>query len=180
MQTKQYTTIDKSTWPRGPWDHEPDKVQWQDPATGLPCLIDRKEMGIFCGYVGVPPSHPWYGKSYSHPIGECTQYCDKGAEAEEDRHSCHCIDSKLEAHGGVNFSDQCSPDATESSGVCHVPEPGEPDNVWWFGFDCAHAWDLCPAMAERIRLIGEGTYRNLEWVRNEVTHLAAQLAAVRP
>lgn len=43
MQTKQWTTIDKSAWPRGAWDDEPDKVQWQDPATGLPCLIDRKD-----------------------------------------------------------------------------------------------------------------------------------------
>ena len=172
MQAKQWTTMDKSTWPRGPWDNEPDKLQWIDEATGLPCMIDRKELGIFCGYVGVPESHPWHGKHYSHPLGACTEYCS------EDVHSCHCIDAKLEAHGGVNFSDHCSPDATESSGVCHIVEPGDADNIWWFGFDCAHAGDLCPGSFS-LRFLQDGIYRDLSYVRAEVTHLAAQLAAVR-
>lgn len=39
MQCREYTTKDKSDWPRGEWDNEPDKVQFQDEATGLPCLI---------------------------------------------------------------------------------------------------------------------------------------------
>lgn len=173
MQTKQYTTIDKSAWPRGPWDHEPDKIQWQDPATGLPCLIDRKDMGIFCGYVGVPESHPWYGKAYSEPMGECTEYCD------EDGHCGHSIDSRLRAHGGVNFSDHCSPHATESSGVCHVTEPGESDRVWWFGFDAGHAGDVTPGYGHILpSLMMHGQYRDLAYVRAEVTQLAAQLAAV--
>lgn len=61
MKHLQYTTIDKSTWPRGPWDDEPDKVQWEDAATELPCLIVRNGLGALCGYVGVPEGHPWHG-----------------------------------------------------------------------------------------------------------------------
>jgi hypothetical protein len=41
--------VDKSWWPRGPWDDEPDKVQWPDEATGLPCMVKRGPVGSFCG-----------------------------------------------------------------------------------------------------------------------------------
>lgn len=39
MQTIEYTTIDKSSWGNEPWQNEPDKKQWQDKATLLPCLV---------------------------------------------------------------------------------------------------------------------------------------------
>lgn len=45
--------VDKSGWARGVWDSEPDKIQWQDAETGLPCLIVRGPVGALCGYVGV-------------------------------------------------------------------------------------------------------------------------------
>lgn len=35
----------------------------------------------------------------------------------------------LAVHGGLTYSDRCHDD------ICHVPAPGEPDDVWWFGFD---------------------------------------------
>lgn len=174
MQTKQYTTVDKSEWPRGAWDEEPDKVQWQDPSTGLPCLIVRASAGVLCGYVGVPESHPWHGRTYSAPIGECT------AECTEEDHYGHCIDSRIRVHGGLTFSDACEPGAHEARGICHIPAPGEPDHVWWFGFDCGHHRDLSPGYARILpSLMRDGEYRDLAYVRAEVTALAAQLAAVR-
>ncbi len=164
METKQYTTIDKSEWPRGPWDHEPDKIQWQDEATGLPCLIVRACLtGSLCGYAGVPDSHPWHGKGYAdEPV------------------------SDLAVHGGLTFANECG-HGGEEHGVCHVPGPGEPDNIWWFGFDTGHCFDHSPAMAARLAPYRERqpfidrreTYRDLAYVRAEVARLAAQLAAVR-
>lgn len=53
METIEYRTADKSQWGEGPWTAEPDKRQWRDEATGLPCLIVRGPHGAFCGYVGV-------------------------------------------------------------------------------------------------------------------------------
>ena len=60
--------IDRSKWPRGPWDDEPDRAQWLDDATGLHCLAVRQpSMGHWCGYVGLPPGHPWReGIPYEH------------------------------------------------------------------------------------------------------------------
>lgn len=157
MKTIAYRTIDKSSWEvRGEWDNEPDKVQWQDEATGLPCLIVRGGGGALCGYVGVAEGHPAYGKEYD--------------------------DVDVAVHGGLTFADKCQPSNDESRFVCHVPEAGEPDHVWWLGFDCAHSGDVCPA---RLKLHGVFApspweqYREIGYVRSEVRKLARQLHEIR-
>lgn len=146
MKTIEYTTIDKSAWRRGEWDNEPDKVQWQDEATGLPCLVKRNGMvGILCGYVGVDSSHPHYGKGYSELID-------------------------IDVHGGLTYAAGCS-HGDETTNICHIPSEGEPDNVWWFGFDCNHCFDFAPGMP----YMGDGGYRNLAYVKSVCTQLARQL-----
>lgn len=81
----------------------------------------------------------------------------------------------LDAHGGLTFSGGCEGD------ICHVPK-GEPDNVWWFGFDGGHGFDYIPAMAEQMpnatyeRLFGNtDQYRDIEYMKNECIGLAEQL-----
>lgn len=55
-------TEDKTTWGDGPWQNEPDRKEWRDVKTGLPCLAVRNMSdGHWCGYVGVPPGHPAHG-----------------------------------------------------------------------------------------------------------------------
>ena len=67
MQTIEYRdVVDKTEWGPGPWQDEPDKKQWQDAATALPCLIVRGPSGSLCGYVGLPASHRYYGSEYDH------------------------------------------------------------------------------------------------------------------
>jgi hypothetical protein len=56
VQTLEYSYLEKerAEWGEGEWNNEPDKVQWQDEETGLPCLVVRSPMGgNWCGYVGV-------------------------------------------------------------------------------------------------------------------------------
>lgn len=170
METKQYHSVDKSSWRKGEWTNEPDKIQWPDEATGLPCLIVRGPSGALCGYVGVPDTHPWHGKSYTDAIGAHEEHCTDG--------DCwgHSIGSNIRVHGGLTFSDACA-HSSEERGICHVPGPGEPDNVWWFGFDCAHSGDLCPSY-ERHYGAGYDSYKSVDYVRREVTELAKQLSAV--
>lgn len=183
MKELEYHYVDKSDWDRGPWDDEPDKRQWKDEATGLPCLIVRGPMGALCGYVGVAEGHPLFKKEYN-----------SGYEVEHDL--------RLPVHGGLTFSGMCRPGEDEH-GICHIPEPGEPDHVWWFGFDCAHSQDLTPAMnahyrrleatadtEEQIDLVRrltrisdisgryrESTYKTIQYVKDQCALLAAQLAA---
>ena len=62
MKTITETLVDKSNWQTGPWQQEPDKKQWLDEETGLPCLMRRGPSGALCGYVGIAKDHPYYGK----------------------------------------------------------------------------------------------------------------------
>lgn len=146
--------IDRSAWGPGPWDGEPDRVQWTDAATSLPCLARRTPCGFWCGYVAVPPGHPLHGADYDVPTAD--------------------------VHGGITFADRCEDDPS-GFGICHVPAPGEPDDVWWFGFDCAHGYDFQPGLPRNIQILGRDarSYRTLGYVRAECAKLARQLAEVR-
>jgi hypothetical protein len=167
---RELTWIDKTKWGNGPWQSEPDKVQWTDSATGLSCLALRNEhLGNWCGYVGVPEGHPLYHVAYS----ECPQHCEASW--------CeHVPEGRFEVHGGLTYSAGCD-EADPEHGICHVPEPGQPDAVWWFGFDCAHCFDLSPYMAAREAaqgwpVIDRAVYRDLNYVRGQCGDLARQLA----
>lgn len=147
-----------------PWTGEPDKVQWIDPATGLDCLIVRNQFGALCGYVGVPPGHRFYGIGYN----TCPQECGKD--------DCeHSPESVLRVHGGITFSNVCDP-AEGDDTICHVPTPGRPDAVYWFGFDTAHFQDLVPGMGEMAEMLPGMVYRDMAYVVTEIEHLARQLA----
>jgi len=153
METKEWRTIDKSKWARGPWDNEPDKTQFQDMKTGLPCLIVRVDIhGALCGYVGVSEGHPCYEKHYNS-----VPYFD--------------------VHGGLTFSGFCH------GHICHIPGPGESDKVWWLGFDCVHFRDMSPAYSAILEhaILADGAYRDIGYVKAEIASLARQLVElVRP
>jgi hypothetical protein len=153
------TFLDSTTRERwdgieGEWNHEPDRAEWRDAATDLPCLALRHPgTGHWCGYVGVQPEHPLSGKSDE--------------------------EVNLEVHGGVNFASFCQEAGKLGEHrVCHTPREGESDRVWWFGFDCAHAGDLIPTARRSWPSVPDyETYKNLEYVQRECARLAKQLHA---
>lgn len=188
--------IDKSTWGAGPWQTEPDRIEWEH--VGLTCLMLRTDhMGNWCGYVAVPPGHPWHGHRYSECVMGCETVPAKPMEpigkmpvpdsiqkshmerkhfsCQEDYQSGHTPESIIDVHGGLTYSGLCS------GHICHVPKPGQPDNVFWFGFDCAHGGDGMPGMAGHLtnedNFFSRG-YKDVAYVRREVEHLADQLKAI--
>jgi len=156
-------------WGEGPWNEEDDHAVWVDEVTGLDCMINRGPSGALCGYVGVGPDHPLHGKQY------CT--------AETDH---------LDVHGSLTYSQACQGE------ICHVPEPGREHDIWWFGFDCAHAFDVTPKMDADLRELRtrvpdfpeltlhsidprlRSTYKDWAYVVNEVEGLARQLWVMAP
>ena len=56
------------------------------------------------------------------------------------------LELALDVHGGVTYADKCG------GHICHVTEPGDEENIWWFGFDCGHCDDLSPRVIEYDRL----------------------------
>lgn len=148
--------IDESAWGPGPWQDEPDRIEWKTKA-GLPGLMVRQpKRGHWCGYVAVPPGHPWH-------CVDLTSW-DEGTPSPR-------------VHGGITYAEKCL------GQVCHAPAPGEPDDVWWVGFDCAHYQDYSPADLEfdaRFGFASPGdVYRDAAYVRAEVERLARQAAAAR-
>lgn len=144
--------VDRDGWPAGPWDSEPDRLEWRDERAVpvLPCIIVRNDLGGLCGYVGVPAGHPWHGKDYD----------GQGVVAD--------------VHGGLTYANECA------GHVCHAPRPGESDDTWWLGFDCVHSGDLAPGMM-RYRSGGSvrgDSYRDVTYVRAEIARLADQARAV--
>lgn len=151
METRDFKPIDRTGWPPGPWDDEPDRIEWIDEATGQPCLMRRNGFGVWCGYTAVNPGHPLHGVSY-------TELWDNDTIS-------------LDVHGGITYTDFCADE------ICHVPQPGEPDDVFWWGFDCGHYYDTAPGMvAKGYPPYPNSVYRDVAYVREQVTHLARQLA----
>lgn len=157
MESLEWTYVDRTGWPSGEWDGEPDQVQWQDEATGLPCLAKRNHRsGNWCGYVGVSEGHRYFEAKYDEPT--------------------------VDVHGGLTYADFC--EGEPGKNICHLPVPGETDRVWWLGFDCAHSGDYSPRdkADERDRggcfalIDGYEQYRTLAYVKNQCHGLAAQLA----
>lgn len=163
MSASNEYVIPRPEWcPPGPWMTEPDKVVWKT-ASGLPGMIVRSPSGNLCGYVAVAKDHPMHGNN--------ALYSDGSQEALGD----------LNVHGGITYGAACG------GHICHVPEPGEPDDVWWLGFDCAHSgdwrWnDAAPYLkgCREPHPNGYSQYRDLAYVTAEVESLAAQLAAPTP
>lgn len=52
-------SLNRTGWPAGPWLEEPDRIEFWH--AGRPCLMQRNELGAWCGYAGVGPGHPWHG-----------------------------------------------------------------------------------------------------------------------
>jgi len=155
VETMEWKNVDKALWPHpdGEWMDEPDKKQWVDKETGLACLIVRARPGSLCGYVGVSEFHEYFGKGES---AVPDFYC----------------------HGGLTFFGGCQEGKEPGKGVCHIPAEGEPDNTWWFGFDCAHLGDITPApFFSTVNSFEENdTYRNIKYVEGECKALARQIA----
>jgi hypothetical protein len=144
--------VDRDGWPAGEWDDEPDYVSWTHQETDMACLMVRNWQGSWCGYVAVEEGHPLYERQY---------------EVASDI-------ANIEVHGGLTFGDFCH------EPICHVPEPGKPDKVWWLGFDCGHAFDLSPGHLKWEKEAGIGpreyaSYKNQDYCKEEVEKLAVQL-----
>ncbi len=142
-------TVDRAGWGSGPWDDEPDRVDFHH--VGLPCLLLRSRNGNWCGYVGLPKGHPDFGASYN--------------------------DVEVEVHGGLTYGEKCDgsrichvPEPGESDDRwwlgfdCH--------HCW----DIAPGFEVRLKSTGTDVRDPESQYRDVRYVRNQTEHLAEQLA----
>ena len=152
--------VDRSKWPRGPWNEEPeDRVEWIA-ANDVPCLAVRGDLGSWCGYVGLLPGHPWRDKaevkflSTSNPQQEFQVGYDN---------------IPAECHGWLTYGVQKN---------CPIVGQAAFPHALWIGFDCGHYRDEVPGM---LQFAGgrdyDAWYWTLKQVKEEVEGLALQVAA---
>lgn len=108
-------TIDRTGWPRGPWDDEDDLIGPLDLEGGMVGIGQRGGHGAWCGYVILPAGH----------VLDSAEYWDVDCD-------------QVYPHGGLTFADRCT--ATGSLGLVRPDAIGR----WAFGFDCAHYNDMLP------------------------------------
>ena len=158
MTAVQLRYMNKGDLPDGLWKEEHDLELWTDEQTGYRCLAIRMETGHLCGYVEVPSGHPWENAAYSDcPIRDA-------CKATDDWWCDHRPESVVKVHGGVTFSG---------------PRPQVVGSGWWFGFDCAHLYDLSPSLLrDGFHMSSMSVYRDMSYVRSECRGMAAQLAEV--
>lgn len=187
---------EKETWGGDQWKDEPDRKEWRDEATGMPCLALRNSMGAWCGYVAVAPTHPAHGLHYDGaPDAEAQRHSEiarkrlkifsklmdggadfsaaseKAWEGAPDRPEPTDAGVELRdvnVHGGLTYAGACN------GHICHTPAEGESDDAWWFGFDCSHAGDYTPQLKHHT----DEVYRDLPYIERECASLASQLHAM--
>lgn len=153
----------------------------------FPCaIVTEHRMGHLCGYVGVPPHHPWYGKDYDSIEARVHGGLTYG-EHEQPGHAANvaALEGRAEKYanlpalpgrplsdGRPNIWQRQLDAAKKDSGDHHYPYNTGQD-VWWVGFDCAHLGDLVPGLNPS----SGDVYRDEEYVRQEIKGLVSQAAA---
>lgn len=137
---------------------ECDRSTWPaGPWAGEPDRIEWRTQGV----VGLMVRHSRSG----HWCGYV------GVEPGHPWHGKRYDDVDADVHGGLTYAEHCE------GNVCHVPAEGEPEHLFWLGFDCAHSGDRSHFATEHLDgAFFRGVYRDVAYVRREVERLATQAA----
>lgn len=140
---------DKAGWTAGQWSSEPDKVQWQDPLSGIPCLIVRQR-GLWSSYAGLNQTYTIYGQTAS------------------------ALDALLIV-GGLEVTYAAVADNSgRPLAIVHTPEAGEPGGLWWVGVGACHDSEL---LTDEDPMLGvdDETYRNMRYAMGISQALAEEM-----
>jgi len=128
-----------------------------------------------CGYVGVPVNHPFHGKGYSEQLPEISTEATQvpigkksfllaltaGVNSDGPEAIRRSLDVAVDVHGGLTYAD----------GSANYPVDNS-DNLWWFGFDCAHYRDAPIEPGPNDYNDPEASVKTLEYVMTECENLA--------
>ena len=173
------------------------KVESDFEYNGMRCVVLFLSRGHRCGYVGIPKNHPLYGCDYSkkseylswfklngEPVGKRGILSIVGAAFDDDKNEFVTPELYFNVHGGITYA----------GGGVNSKYPIESD-LWWFGFDCAHAgdkkdvdalykYDFVDENMERVLAIDREYFipneivRTQEYVEQECRELADQLVKI--
>lgn len=143
---------------QGKWNNEPDILELDNRGYHM-VVLRNPMMGNLNGYVGVNINHPSFGLHYDHKKMD------------------HVM-----VHGGITYAGNGG----------YMPFAPFKRNYWYFGFDTAHAGDLVPQLTlinhsipelgelmERFESLMKPTYRDLNYVSDQVNALTEQLQLIK-
>jgi hypothetical protein len=156
--TRSETGVDKSEWGDGPWQGEPDLIEWTSEAPPhFWCQVARSDFGNLCGYCAVPAGHPAHGWSRS------------------------TSDARFDVHGGITWSGPGVGGLWVLGFDCgHGNMDVQP------ALDARMRDAMGRSQSDAMNAIDMGsdafrvTYKDLAFVRAAVESLARQLAALTP
>lgn len=137
-------------------------------------VIIFTSLGHRCGYVAVDNTHPLFGVDYSENIGskELLQEIKSSQIGKRGLINVMCWDGEtttpsmmIDVHGGITYS-----------GGSHRYPTNQFDPAWWFGFDCAHDYDI--AIKYDMLHLGE-VPRLLPYVIQECENMIDQLICIK-
>ena len=152
---------------------------------GLRAVVLMTDMGHRCGYVGVSTDHPLFAVEYNEQTPKLKPNMQRTTEkmspiqvlcaVGKSEAELNTPEMVFEVHGGLTFS---------SYGGGKYPVAS---NLWWFGYDCAHAGDLPEPDSRMGRMYADmhfaqhdGVVRTLDYCVAECESLASQLTEVKP
>lgn len=169
---------------------------------GLNCMIARNpELKTYCGYVGIPKEHKFYGlscddtvlKTESTVIYPNDKILNMLYMLRKEPENVP-LSLLFNVHGGLSYASNNNPLFRDVE-----------DTLWWLGFDCGHSDDLAPfelfndeelepqtvkllnlfktmqqklndSLPESERIVR--TYKDFNFVKNEIESLAKQLNTI--
>jgi len=148
--------FNKKNFPPGEWQREPDLSAWEH--ADQSCLAIRDmSLGIWKGFVGVAPGHPFHSK----PMDEIIK-------REE------VMEAFFSIHGGI-----CS------AGKLLPRYKGYASNFWWLGIETSQGEDLMPLLKldtenpDMAKMVSHQTYKNFMFIRKETNKLARFLSRIK-
>lgn len=164
IEKLKISTEDKSTWGEGPWQQEPDILEWKE--HGFHCMIKRAPTGALCGYVAVEKGHPIFGLNYYKSDFYIEDVLSGEAVSEA---LLQKQINEINVHGGLTYAGKWE----------------EESDLYWFGFDCSHAWDFIPKYDEISELEkdtewgAKKEYCNIAYVKASCNSLAEQISKIK-
>jgi hypothetical protein len=166
-------------------------------------IWEHDSLGHLCGYLGVPPAHPWYGLMVSDTATDDIRVHGGITYSEPSQLAHPEFVRKLTAHieslkaaepidlgvGVIDLGDwtlywERKLDFELRSAGSDRDFPIDLGiDVWWLGFDCGHYLDVSPGLVKKLKemeieypFTPGATFKDRDYVYEECKHLASQAA----
>ena len=151
-------------------------------APGMPDML----VSLYDQYKLIEPHRPWEGEpDNAEWEDESTGLHGRIVRNEITHTLCGYVGVTSGELVGVDYNDLVMDDYSPHGGFTYSGRDGDNCNVWWFGFDTAHADDFLPGIYIKMRMVNHSgkaswptteNYRTWEFVDAEIRKVMEGIA----